>query len=147
MRRQRKGPERRRNRWHLTLLGIVALCPLSLAAEEAQTGPDTRYVEMKPTFVTNFGPTTTPRLMYIKTDVALRVDGEAGEDAAEYHLPALRDAVVMLLSRQSEAAVVTGEAREHVRAEALGMLQELLQQEEGEPYIQDLLFTNFIVQR
>ncbi len=131
-----------------TLLG--ALAAGTLQAEEAapaEPAADTRYVELKPTFVTNFGPTTTPRLMYIKTDVALRVLGAEGEKAAEHHLPALRNALVLLLSKQSESAVITGEAREYVREQALAELQEILVAEEGEALIEDLLFTNFIVQR
>lgn len=135
----------------MLLLGaLVLLSPWTRGEEaempEADAG-DSRYVELKPTFVTNFGPTTTPRLMYIKTDVALRVAGEDGESAAERHLPALRNALVLLLSRQPESAVSTGESREGIRQAAIEELNGILASEEGEPYIRDLLFTNFIVQR
>lgn len=135
-------------RWAPWLLALLALA-LPASAEEAAPEPerDSRYVELKPTFVTNFGPTTTPRLMYIKTDVALRVQGQDGVIAADHHLPALRNALVLLLSRQSESAVVTGEAREHVRQKALEELRTIIESEEGMPLIEDLLFTNFIVQR
>ncbi len=137
----------------ITFLALASLgfaSPWAIAedseAEDVQ-GEDTRYVELKPTFVTNFGPTNTPRLMYIKTDVALRVAGADGEEAAERHFPALRNALVLLLSRQSEAAVSTGESRESIRQSAIEELNEILASEEGKPYVRDLLFTNFIVQR
>lgn len=135
----------------LVLMLVLALTLSPWASAEdaavADAGGDTRYVELKPTFVTNFGPTSSPRLMYIKTDVALRVAGADGESAAERHLPALRNALVLLLSRQPESAVATGAAREDIRKSALTELNEILASEEGEPYIKDLLFTNFIVQR
>lgn len=135
----------RRALWLLLPLALALPVSAEEAAPEAER--DSRYVELKPTFVTNFGPTTTPRLMYIKTDVALRVEGHKGVAAADHHLPALRNALVLLLSRQSESAVVTGEAREHVRQKALEELRTIMESEEGTPLIEDLLFTNFIVQR
>ncbi len=51
------------------------------------------------------------------------------------------------MSRQDENALTSGSGREAVRAEALEDLNEILEAEEGEAYLKDLLFTNFIVQR
>lgn len=128
---------------------LLALTSFDAGAEEAAEAEnaDVRYVELKPTFITNFGPSTTPRLKYIKTDVALRVLGSEGETAAEMHLPALRHALIMLLSRQSDEQIATGNARESVREAAKTELNAILSAESGEAYIRDLLFTNFIVQR
>ena len=67
--------------------------------------------------------------------------------AARYHLPALRNSLVLLLSRQDEVTVSTGSGREAIREEALVELRALLKTEEGQPYIDDLMFTNFVVQR
>ena len=67
--------------------------------------------------------------------------------AARYHLPALRNALVLLLSQQDEAAVSTGGGREILRAQALGELNVILEREEGQAMIDDLMFTNFVVQR
>jgi flagellar FliL protein len=54
---------------------------------------------------------------------------------------------VLLLSRQDESTVSTGVGREAIRAEALAELRSILEAEEGQPYLEDVLFTNFIVQR
>ena len=85
--------------------------------------------------------------MYLRADVTVTVDGIAGASATKYHLPALRHALVMLLSSQEEADVATNTGRERIREEALAQLRAILEAEEGEPFIEDLLFTNFIVQR
>lgn len=135
--------------WLLSGLLLSAL-PGAGAAEEAPLEalePQLIYVELKPTFVTNFGPTDTPRLMYLKTDVSLRVQGRAGQLAADTHAPALRNELVLLLSSLEEASVTTSEGREDARRSALRSLNALLEAEEGEALIEDLLFTNFIVQR
>ena len=53
----------------------------------------------------------------------------------------------MLLSRQDESTVSSASGRDAIKAEALAELNELLQSEEGMPLIEDLMFTNFVVQR
>lgn len=53
----------------------------------------------------------------------------------------------MALSRQDENSISTKEGRETLREEALKELQAYLVAEEELPMVEDLLFTNFIVQR
>ncbi|MEM1434979.1 MAG: flagellar basal body-associated FliL family protein [Pseudomonadota bacterium] len=137
----------------LLALFLGTAVPVAVAEEAEDADPEQLapprlvYYEMRPTFITNFGPVDTPRLMYLKADVSLRVPGGSGQLAADTHLPALRNELVLLLSRLDEDAVVTSEGREDVRLEAKAALNRVLQREEGEPLIEDLLFTNFIVQR
>lgn len=128
----------------LALLGGTAV----RAAEGAAGDPEElRYVPLQPSFVTNFGDGVDGRLQYVKADVSLRVSSADAASAVRYHLPALRNAVVLLLSRQDASTVSTGSGREAIRAEALAELRAILEAEEGEPYIEDVLFTNFLVQR
>ena len=106
-----------------------------------------RYVELQPAFVTNYGFSEGGRLKYVKTDVSVRESTQEAEMATRYHLPALRNALVLLLSRQDEAAVSTSGGREMLKAQALEELNAILEAEEGRPLVDDLLFTNFVVQR
>lgn len=119
------------------------------AAEEEVSGGtgDVQYVPLQPSFIINFGDGDGARLQYVKADVAVRVSSSAAASAARYHLPALRNALVLLLSRQDESTVSTGSGREALRAEALAAMRSILEEEEGKPFIEDVLFTNFIVQR
>ena len=134
---------------------LALLCALLLAraglagAEEAAPEPsdDVRYVSMQPAFVCNFGMADNGHLMYLKTDISIRVGSRDAELAARSHMPALRNSLVRLLSRQDEATVSTGFGREAIRAQALEDLNAILQAEEGQAFIDDLMFTNFIVQR
>lgn len=139
----------------LLSISIVLFSPLSaLAADEAKAsdtpaaiGGVVRYVELKPTFVTNFGVSDTGHMQYVKADVTVRVSNKDAEYAARYHLPALRNSLVLLLSRQDEATMASSTGRETLKAEALQELREVLEAEEGQPHIEDLMFTNFVVQR
>lgn len=132
---------------------LALLCvPQSFAedGEDAEATPfenNVRYLELKPTFVANFGPVESRKLMYVKTDITLRMKGAAAEEAAMYHLPALRHEVVMLLSRQNEESMATGAGRDAVRQQAMEELNKVLTAEEGEGLIEDVMFTNLLLQR
>ncbi len=135
----------------LWLVSVVA--SVGLHAEEAQDevpeaiGGVVRYVELKPTFVTNYGVSDTGHMRYVKADVTVRVSNKEAEYATRYHLPALRNSIVLLLSRQDESTIVSTTGRETIKAEALAELRDILQAEDGAPHIEDLMFTNFVVQR
>lgn len=112
------------------------------------TAPDTssEYVELEPSFVTNYGGPGP--LHYLKADIVVRVSGgEAGKTAVRHHMPQLRHSLVMLLSRQMPEDISTMEGKELLRQQALQAVQELLREEEGSAYIDDLLFNSFLVQR
>jgi len=131
-------------------LGLAAV--LTCAPVQAEEAPEAdsrqiRYVQMEPGFVTNFGNGGDGRLGFIKADVSLQVASREAEVAVRYHHPALRNSLVLLLSRQDEATLASSSGRETLRQTALAELQDILQAEEGSPYIEDLLFTDFIVQR
>ena len=138
----------------LVVLLTSSLMSIAVVAEEAASdgvpeaiGGVVRYVELKPTFIANFGVSENGHMRYLKADVTVRVSNKDAEYAARYHLPALRNSLVMLLSRQDESTVSSAAGRETIKAEALSELRDILQIEEGEPHIEDLLFTNFVVQR
>ncbi len=128
------------------LFAAAAFLPWQLAAEEA-LDEGLRYVPLDPTFVANYGYSENGHLAYVRTDVSLQVNSQAAENAVIYHTPALRSVLVMALSRQEEDGVSTTAGRDQVRAEVLEEIRAFLKEEEGEAFIQDLLFTNFIVQR
>lgn len=124
---------------------LVFIMTAALAAAEEAEG--VRYVTLQPAFVTNYGVTETGRLKYLKADVTLKVANSELEATLKYHTPALRNALVLLFSRQEEATVSTSEGREQIRVAALTELRAIMQAEDGKPIIDDLVFSNFVVQR
>ncbi len=107
----------------------------------------TIYVKMEPSFVTNYGEPVTRKLKYVKADVSLRVSGSKAERVVERHMPNLRNEIVLLLSSQTAEAMASGQAQEAVRKQALKAVNKVLKDEEETESIDDLLFTNFVVQR
>ena len=126
------------------LLPATLMLPTGYAEEAAPTAT-VRCVELKPTFVTNSGVFDSGQLCYVKADITVRVNTADAEYATRYHLPALRDRLVLLLARQDESTISNSIGRETIKAES--ELRVVLSHEEGEEFIEDLMFTNFVVQR
>ena len=127
----------------VVLLGCVFVF-ISAAMAEEEEKVSTSYLQIKPSIVTNYGG--VGKLRYFKSDISLRVVS-ADEERVAWHLPYIRSELVSLFSRQDEVALTTREGKEGLRQQALEAVQKVLQEEEGAPMIEDLLFTNFIIQK
>jgi len=122
----------------------VALPALAEPSEADAAATKTIYYALVPALVGNYG--SDGRLKYYKADIALRVSGTEAEAKVKHHEPLIRNQLVMLFSQQTDASLGTVEAKEALRQEALKQVQAVLDQEEGEPLVDDLLFNNLIVQ-
>jgi len=131
----------------LLLMLLVTLTGISTSqAEEGGTSGEVQYIDMIPSFVLTYGP-PSPKLAYAKVDISLMVNSRANEEAVEHHMPALRNTIVMLFSQQTDEIMSNQQGREKLRNEALIALQKQMEEEEGQPIVGDLLFTNFVVQK
>ena len=123
--------------------------PGPVHAEEEAAAPKSaasEYLELKPAFIANYGGAGP--IHYLKVDVALRlVKEEKAAALVDHHMPYIRHILVMMLSRQTDETISSMEGKEKLRADALAEVQKTLQAEEGQPLVEDLLFTNFVVQR
>ena len=124
---------------------LCACCgPLAQAADEGSNkGGYVGYVELKP-FVTNYGSASNVR--YLKAEVTLQVDSEAAHHAVNAHRAQIRNDLVFLFSAQSEDSLGTVAAQELLAGKALKVVQDMLIEEEGEPFVSDLFFTSFVTQ-
>ncbi len=123
-------------------LAIFSLVASPLAAES-----NTQYVVLSKGMVVNYGEPSLNRLKYIKVAVSVRVLNAQEADLVEYHRPALLDALVHVFSSSEEETIKSPDGKLAVRDWALEELQGVMKAEEGDSIIQDLLFTNFVVQR
>jgi flagellar FliL protein len=127
-------------------LPLMAQASESKKEEEGKEGaaPAVSYVTLVPALVGNFGD--GPKLKFFKADLSLRVTGADVEAMVKHHEPLIRNQLVMLFSQQTEEAMAAAGARETLRVEALKQVQDVLNQEEGKPLVEDLLFNNLIIQ-
>ncbi len=115
-------------------------------AENAQPPGRAQYVHLQPAFVLNYGDQPKGRLKYLRTDVALRVLGDAAAARVGHHTPYLRNQLVFLLSQQTDETVNTSQGREELRKQALEEVRATMVMLEGQPLVEDLYFQNFVVQ-
>jgi flagellar FliL protein len=97
-------------------------------------------------FTTNFGDPEKPKLSYLRVNVALKVEDDAVATQVRNHIPYLRDVIIRHLVRQQVDTVRTAEAKNQMLSDILSDIQAFLTEEEGDALVQEVLFTEFIVQ-
>ncbi|MBK8960112.1 MAG: flagellar basal body-associated FliL family protein [Proteobacteria bacterium] len=102
------------------------------------------YIDIKPEFVINFA-NKAGHSKYLKCELSVVTKDPEIEKAVEKHLPAIRNALVLLLSRQIYEELMPNEGKEKLRADALAAVQEVLKAQTGKPGIEDLFFSNFVM--
>jgi flagellar FliL protein len=127
------------------LLPLAGLIVFSFANITQAAGvSETKYIHLTPAFVVNYG--NTGRMKYLRTEIALKVNGAAAAGVVTIHRPYIRNNLVFLLTSQDSDIVNSNEGRETLRKVALDEVRALMTELEGEPMIDDLFFENFVVQ-
>lgn len=135
--------------WVLMVLALVlpaAAMAKEAAKEDENAPPKVAYISMTPPFVGNYALDGGPKLHVYKADIALKVTGAEAEAAVKRQDPLLRNQLVALFAQQTSESMGNVEAKEKLRQEALKQLQQVMNDEEGKPIVEDLLFNNLIVQ-
>lgn len=120
-----------------------------VAAEAAAAEEETRslpaiYYPLKPTIIVNFN--ARGRQRFLQADVSLMVREDDVVSAIEEHSTMLQHGLLMLFSGQDYSELQTAEGKELLRQQALEEVQRLLEQEIGKAGIEQVLFTNFVMQ-
>ncbi len=134
----------------IVLLLALSLPFAALAKEETEekegekVAPKIVYVSIVPALVGNYS--SGMKMKFYKADISLKVTGTEAEEKVKYHEPLIRNQLVLLFSQQTDETLGSQNAKEQLRQEALKQVMQVLEQEEGKPYIEDLLFNNLILQ-
>lgn len=102
------------------------------------------YEALTPAFVANYNQNGRPR--YMQVSITLQGRDRAALDALKVHMPLIRNNLVMLFSGQSFEGLATPVGQEMLRQKATASVQEVAQKELGKVVIDQLLFTNFVLQ-
>jgi flagellar FliL protein len=127
------------------LLPFAGLILFSFASySQAAVLSETKYIHLTPAFVVNYG--NSGRMKYLRTEIALKVMGVEAAAAVTKHRPYIRNNLVLLLTSQDSDIVNSSAGRETLRKVALEEVQALMTELEGQPFVDDLFFENFVVQ-
>lgn len=122
------------------LIATLAL-PVPTALADGEPPADPAYLALKPSIVSNL--TGGPK--YIRCDVQLMTKQTEALPKIELHSPALRHAILMLIAGEDGKQLKSREGKEKLRQKALAAVQEQLKTLAGEPFVEDLYFTNYYV--
>lgn len=114
------------------------------AAPAPKSDQPALYLALDPPFVVNFENDTTARFLQVSVELMAR--DQVVLDAVKQHMPAIRNNLVMLFSSQRYESVSTREGKEKVRADALTEVQKILQERVGQPGVEAVYFTSFVMQ-
>lgn len=112
--------------------------------EVAAVDPKAIYFALQPKFKTNYQVDGRPRLFQIGMTLVTREQDVI--DALMIHGPSIKSRLVILLSGQQVESLQTPEGRELLRAECLSAVQAIMNKELGKPGIEQVLFTDFVMQ-
>lgn len=114
------------------------------AKVEAPTQQPAIYFEFKPPFIVNYQWQGRQRFAQVSLSVMTRKGSVV--DAMQKHMPLIRNNLLMVFSAQDFDTLRTPEGKEALRQAVLEELQKILTEETGEPGVEQVLFTNFVMQ-
>lgn len=102
------------------------------------------YEDLMPPFVVNFH--ADGRTRYMQVSLALMARNPEQLAMLKVHMPALRNQLVMLFSSQDFAELNTPLGLDMLKQKVTATVQALAMQEVGAPVVEQVLFTNFVMQ-
>jgi flagellar FliL protein len=119
------------------------------AAASGQAAPTEKkapaqYLDLQPSFVVNLQDDQAMR--YLQVDVQLMTRDPKAIEEIKNNIPRIRNTLLLLFSQQHAKDLVTREAKEALEKQALDQVQAVMRDETGEPAVEALYFTSFVMQ-
>jgi flagellar FliL protein len=114
------------------------------AAAAANVKKEAIFEPLTPAFVVNYNVNGRQRYMQVSITMLARDHGDL--EALKAHMPVIRNNLVMLFSGLSFDTIASPVGMEMLRQKATASIQEVAQKELGKTVIDQLLFTNFVLQ-
>ncbi len=125
--------------------GDAAVAEQAEPSEEAKVEKKTAlYLPLKPPFVVK--AKSSGRQRYLQMEVTLMTRDDKKLDQLKERMPQLRNQIVTAMSSQGLEELLQPEAREVLQQTLLADLQGMLEEETGDPMVEQVLFTTFIMQ-
>ncbi len=107
-------------------------------------GAPAQYVPLQPAFVVNLADEGSTRYLQAEVQLSSR-DPQVIADIGT-HSPAIRNALLMLFAKKTQAELRSVEGREQLQKDALAEVNRVLKDETGYDGVDALFFTSFVTQ-
>jgi len=123
---------------------ITPIVPVSAAGHGGEGGAKSEiYYALDPPLVVNFEDGAAVRFLQITVEVMSK--DQKAVDSVQKNAPLIRNNLLLLMSNRNYQTLMTREGKEKLRQEALAEIH-AVQKKEGDPEVDELLFTSFVVQ-
>ncbi|HEY8519067.1 MAG TPA: flagellar basal body-associated FliL family protein [Gammaproteobacteria bacterium] len=102
------------------------------------------YFALEPGLIVNFDG--GGRVRYLQIGIEFQTRDPKAAEAFAQHAAVVRNNLIMLLSEQSYEQLITREGKEALREAALAEVQSVMSELYGDPAVETLYFTNFVMQ-
>lgn len=101
------------------------------------------YYEMRPEFIVNL---ESPRVNFMQLKLQLMANTEEVWKVVEYHMPVIRNNIMLILSSQKYEEINTREGKEKLREELRASIHEVIATESADANIENVYFTELVMQ-
>lgn len=126
----------------LSLIFFLVISNAALAAGGG--GGSSPFIPLNPPIIVNIMDGKHVRHMQVIVEIKL-VD-PANSKKIDLHMGPIRHELILLLSSQDASTISSAIGKETLRKDSLEAVQKVLQELEGDPIVEALYFTNFIIQ-
>jgi len=113
-------------------------------AVEEELASEAIYHKFKPAFVVNFED--KGKLRYLQIDLSVSTKKPSIIDELVKHEPVIRNNLVLLYSSKTADELKSLEGKEKIRQQTREEIQKIMQENVGNPGIDEVYFTGFVVQ-
>lgn len=85
-------------------------------------------------------------IRHMQVIIEIKLTDPSNASKIDLHKGPVRHELILLLSSQDAATISSAHGKEQLRKDSLEAVQKVMQELEGEPIIEALYFTNFIIQ-
>ncbi len=107
-------------------------------------GGSSPFIPLNPPIIVNI--VDGQRIRHMQVIIEIKLVDPANSNKIDLHKGPIRHELILLLSSQEAATISSAMGKEQLRKDALVAIQKVLQDLEGDPIVESLYFTNFIIQ-
>lgn len=105
---------------------------------------EAHYMALSPEFIVTYEVNSRQR--FLKADIAIRTRNQQALDILTQHMPLVRNNIIQTLSERQFGDLQTDEGREDLVQSITESVQGVMETLTGQPGIESVLFTNYVIQ-
>lgn len=131
--------------YSMKFLSLVILLVISSTTfASGGGGGSSPFIPINPPIIVNI--VDGQRIRHMQVIIEIKLVDPSNSDKIDLHKGPIRHELILLLSSQEAATISSAMGKEQLRKDALAAIQKVLQDLEGDPIVESLYFTNFIIQ-